>query len=1337
MDLKEGIVKVLPRVDFAPGVGEFDLNMGNPKWEDAKLKICLVFLSGFKDRGKASTITQLKMLIREGQTAEQPVYIDFMCVLDPQDIKEMKKEKLPSSFGWCSYKSLDEFDIVSFSFSVHEETIRAFLMMLGSNGAVPMTHKERVEDPSSPFVFGGGNVIDQIDILNGLPGGSILDLCYYGEGEGRLPLIIQDFIKFNVETKGGIKANKMAVLRQFVEKYDSLYYPDGYDFDIEPGGHKIKSIEPKFDWVPKKVNFHRDFDTKGPIFQDPVLLRRNELAGLGQLLISHGCSGYGSCYFAVAKGTRVRTPDGLLKIEDLSEAKSVPTDAVHTDLIEKVFCQGERELIKVGFDRGNILPVDKHHKFMILNPESCQLEETTTTNLHVGDRVLIRLGSEVHNPPYQKLPGGYWFDKKFAYAFGYLKGGGYYYENIDLLSCACESDDRTKLCMALNEVFGRDAAEVGVGGLILDSTCLSDPFNATLIDVLNIKEKREFATIPEMIFHSPLDIIAPYLAGIFQAEGWMIGKTPCLTTVSSEMVSQVQQLLWLLGIDSIKNKKKVRRYIDKCEGIGVNKRRATVSLCIKGVRSKNDFVDLIGNNTKQFAGHQFLDISTELFPVGDLVDEVRATYPNREEAQKYGLGDLYAGRKYATRVKFLLAELEGCELNSLQKKFLRCEVVVSRVESIKYTGQKEEMWDLTTRMSHWCAFDSVITHQCHEGLVAGPWREKDYSHVVACIDDVNKVTACNMISYFSYNSNFHSQMVRLYTQTIAKAPSAGIFTMRADTLADNKDYLKFSKLAGFNKVSIALEGISERIRNDYLNKNLSKDQILRCCQNVFEQRLGNLKMNIVSSGFEEEEDVQEFIDLLEEIMAMRDKYGVKTFVLISCTALIQYQMTPVAWLPRKSMEKQLFPSPRMNKLIESVHGFKRANIKFNGGTGFAFQQTILDFGRLLSSILLDYVRRTDNEGKPISVTGDKGRQLIRKCMGSVGIIEDQQIRDYCSEERSFEDLNFSSMFSAMKEFKLRALVESVGKKKTEYCLRTDSNLNPKCYGCGNCIDKEFKKTKMINRELRVDASPDEVPTAKFKARPISSVRVSYMISSDPVASFRLKRILSHRIGGLLNNYCPEVAGNYYGMGRDIEQRLTVRRSPDRWSGFGSFDMSLLKTLEPVDFAPVIEKMNGDLTGAKVLKVELFPFVPKAYKDLWLIWKFSSSLSAFDIRNKVLGRLDRGYAFFPDWCGKGGYKEKPLVEEVLGFSVCSSPTGSQGCFALPYDYNPWACLAGWFKTTYKRMYLSFSLERKIGVYIGEGKCKTPGCQNSTGKMIPADKKADFCPACLAGLFTVRG
>ncbi|MFA6990203.1 MAG: radical SAM protein, partial [Candidatus Gastranaerophilaceae bacterium] len=123
---------------------------------------------------------------------------------------------------------------------------------------------------------------------------------------------------------------------------------------------------------------------------------------------------------------------------------------------------------------------------------------------------------------------------------------------------------------------------------------------------------------------------------------------------------------------------------------------------------------------------------------------------------------------------------------------------------------------------------------------------------------------------------------------------------------------------GQKTLTIAIEAGSERLRN-FINKNLSEEQLFQCVQIASENGLSGLKLyGMIGLPTETDEDIIEFINLLKKLKKINNKFNL-TF---SISSFVPKANTPFQWYGRensKSLDK------KNNLLKKELH---KTGIKF-------------------------------------------------------------------------------------------------------------------------------------------------------------------------------------------------------------------------------------------------------------------------------------------------------------------------------------------------------------------------------------------------------------------------
>lgn len=157
MNWKSKILPELKRLKIAPLMGGQDLNIENPPFEEADYRVCLVFMGDFFAKMVSASMNQLYNLVKSAEAITgKRIYVDFAYQLDTEDVDVMRELGVPEILGWSSFRTLDEFDLLLPSFSIHYEIMSAYIVWRGAG--FPPFFNMRIDREELPLVVGGGNV---------------------------------------------------------------------------------------------------------------------------------------------------------------------------------------------------------------------------------------------------------------------------------------------------------------------------------------------------------------------------------------------------------------------------------------------------------------------------------------------------------------------------------------------------------------------------------------------------------------------------------------------------------------------------------------------------------------------------------------------------------------------------------------------------------------------------------------------------------------------------------------------------------------------------------------------------------------------------------------------------------------------------------------------------------------------------------------------------------------------------------------------------------------------------------------------------------------------------
>lgn len=373
--------------------------------------------------------------------------------------------------------------------------------------------------------------------------------------------------------------------------------------------------------------------------------------------------------------------------------------------------------------------------------------------------------------------------------------------------------------------------------------------------------------------------------------------------------------------------------------------------------------------------------------------------------------------------------------------------VASSVRLIKDCGNRR-MFDVTLKSPHQYYANFISVSNCHEGH-AHAWREKSLEKIMDECKKARSHSLAYSYSGYSFNTNFHSRYIDIMWSAAKIYPSMSAIGMRADEIAARPDYFLMNKAFGMQQITMGVEGISDRIRNGYLNKSLSKQSLLDAAKPCFQNKFRKLKLYFILTGREEMSDWEEGVELLQDLLKLRDSYGANTHIKVTFSILCYYPETPIAWDARLAVLHTI-EGGRIPYFIEKCSELG-VGVKFTSrGCSVAYQQLLLDVGRPMTALLERmwkekkwvYYRNVNDEvfGNLLGFMKDANLPTVEKMM----------------DARPYDFIFPNAVIHVKSEKWLIEASKLVNQYKAKaYCMATQAKPDHRgCEACGLCKDKK-------------------------------------------------------------------------------------------------------------------------------------------------------------------------------------------------------------------------------------------------------------------------------------------
>ncbi len=185
---------------------------------------------------------------------------------------------------------------------------------------------------------------------------------------------------------------------------------------------------------------------------------------------------------------------------------------------------------------------------------------------------------------------------------------------------------------------------------------------------------------------------------------------------------------------------------------------------------------------------------------------------------------------------------------------------------------------------------------CAESFDTKPYRENPVDAVVRNALKLKRDMGLEGVDLFSFNFNFYQDLYPLLEELSKRFSAIGLKSQRFDMIARDPAILDYLRAVGKGSLTFGMEGISARLRR-YLQKGLDEPDLWKALGAVLRRPLRELKVFMILTGIEAEEDFQEFEAFVKGLPAIMRNGMHRPRVVFSATPLVRFPWTPLEFAP--------------------------------------------------------------------------------------------------------------------------------------------------------------------------------------------------------------------------------------------------------------------------------------------------------------------------------------------------------------------------------------------------------------------------------------------------------
>lgn len=1007
-------------------------------------------------------------------------------------------------------------------------------------------------------------------------------------------------------------------------------------------------------------------------------------------IVTHQCHEGSYC---IPAGTGIKSSVGVTNIEDFKIGDEVVVRGNKYKVINTVEV-GVREAKVITLSTNQEIKMANTHLMLVI--EDGKLKYKRAYDLKVGDWLV-----------YDNSQSFGQFTSKYAYLVGLILGDGCFRSDCEFEVCLPNSDKNSSIDGEFYKLFDKwhySKKTSNVSSCVVYNREVGEYFKSIGFHCRGAKLKR----IPKVFFNSDKETAKALLQGLFDTDGSIsLSKKSGTATISycsvnKNLIYDVIRMLSMFGIVST-----VYRRLSKTSGHFMKSGKwikhsdEVFEVVIVGESNIRVFESEVGFRLKRkvdkLKTRESYVYDVELIPtfegrLSNLYKEDkefnRAVRKEADRVKKIFMGwdknTHFLSKRHFDKIFHLLPTSLKEDLQSIEGlKFYQ----IRNIEDVEPCM----MYDVEVEDSHAYSIQGWLSHN------TGGWVENTPERLVELAKLCRKHTASTTLKAYSFNSNYLSDYKRNIYDWLGVYPRVTFNNMRLEELGLDKDALKMMKLAGYQRMTAPLEGISERIRNNLLNKNLSEKALDSYLEYGMMMGAVDCKVGIVLTGYEEEQDWQAFYDFNMKWRKKCHDMGGNIPFRYKCTLLVHYPHTPVEFLERKAARHAFYGTYIMPNEWNDKYYQDHIRIKLNGFKHSTFiEQAIVDLGRYATPWMYNYIIRP---GYPFYntktiVTHEEAWEAFRALVNPEYFFNERKMDEYISIcHRIHIAMHANVVFQAKKILK-----DGADATPTIRCLKTYEGCPVDCKahvyeksplitygdawldesgkltgrvweevkGCQRCKTPADRK-KVLARELPMSKNADDIlmykaPSLELRLRFRIQRKKEYEVLSPRNTAFVFFTKFLRKSDDLCKMFWELDA--YHNMFWQSEEDKTYVVSGQQIVDVTFTDRKAKELVENL-----IQEVNAEAKSFRVVSVREVPLTDKIKVDDYNVFYFESTLSAefwqfaamnYDGEVKV----------------EGAQGAMETIKDVrLTAPSFTLRDKVKGYFTVPCKYSPWHYLQG--------------------------------------------------------------